>query len=182
MTWIWRRASTHTIAAHYRFGPVTQDLCNLSDYYAGSIACRKRLCGVQSNHAGPAHALRDKESESLSGVCKRRACSARPLCIAVVVAQVRFRQKTLHVRSVRAQVGGLQPFLFAKQAVERIVTGRVSRTRSVMTDETQWLANIPEIGVHGFAFSHAEHGASPEASDHAFVKPLFEDVFIAGMQ
>ncbi|ALL68625.1 hypothetical protein K788_0000352 [Paraburkholderia caribensis MBA4] len=68
MTWIWRRASTDAIAAHYRFGLVTQDLCNLSDYYAGSAACRNGPRGAPSNRAGHAHALHGKDSESLIDV------------------------------------------------------------------------------------------------------------------
>ncbi|ALP65574.1 hypothetical protein C9I56_33735 [Paraburkholderia caribensis] len=68
MTWTWRRASTYAIAAHYRFGPVTQDLCNLSDYYAASAACRNSPCGAPPNRAGHAHVLRGKESESMIDV------------------------------------------------------------------------------------------------------------------
>ncbi|TCG08315.1 hypothetical protein BZM27_12870 [Paraburkholderia steynii] len=68
MTWIWRRVPPYLTATHYRFGPVTQDLRNLSNNYAGSTACRYSPGGAQSNRAGPTHALRDKESESLIDV------------------------------------------------------------------------------------------------------------------
>src|SRR6201996_3478492 len=109
---------------------------------------------------------------------------ARPLGVAVVIAQIAAVEQLLHVRTTAHQRRRRQAFLLSAQPVvlRKVRMGSIRRSvfraRPMLAEQTERLASVPEVRMDRLALRHVDDRAPPEAPAHCRIQCLLQKVAV----